>query len=64
MINLDASADIDRRYSSRFPERHFWLRPATFEERVTLAEAGPKGATLCVAIARRGADYYKVPFWS
>lgn len=64
MSHLAAPANIDRRYSTRFPDRHFWLRPATFEERVTLAEAGPKGTTLCVAIARRGADYYKIPFWS
>lgn len=64
MIDLAATAKIDQRYSSRFPHRHFWLRPATFEERVTLAPASPTGATLCIAIARRGDDFFAVPFWS
>ena len=64
MISLDASAKIDRRYSSRFPDRHFWLRPATLEERLSLAQAAPSGAALCIAIARRGDDYFAVPFWS
>jgi len=64
MINLETSANIDRRYSARFPGRQFWLRPATLEERVTLAQSWPKGATLCMAIARRGNDYFAVPFWS
>lgn len=64
MIDLESTAQIDRRYSSRFPRRHFWLRPATFEERMTLAEAVPAGASLCIAIARRGDDFFAVPFWS
>ena len=64
MIDLESTAQIDQRYSSRFPNRHFWLRPATFEERVTLAAAAPAGASLCIAIARRGDDFFAVPFWS
>lgn len=64
MINLESSAKIDQRFSSRFPNRHFWLRPATFEERVSLAEASPAGASLCIAIAKRGGDFFAIPFWS
>ena len=29
-----------------------------------MAGAGPQGATLCIAVACRGADFFAVPSWS
>lgn len=66
---LAASAKIDRRFARRFPDRSFWLRPATPEERRVILARKPDAASfspayLCIAIAHRDCDFLAFPFWA
>lgn len=69
MAVLAASAKIDRRYARRFPDRNFWLRPATPEERRVILSRKPDpaqfpNAALCISVAHWDSDFLAWPFWA
>ncbi|RNF33711.1 hypothetical protein A7A09_014570 [Paracoccus methylarcula] len=62
-------AKIDRRFARRFPNRGFWLRPASAEERkIQFRGRSEPGWHPCMAIMRgvgKHADkFHSLPFYS
>lgn len=58
-------AKIDRRFARRFPNRQWWLRPATMEERqVQFRGRSVEGWHPCLAVGRSGDRFMSMPFYA
>lgn len=61
--NLQKTAEADERFAQRFPDRRFWVRPASRGEVRTMFRGKVRGWHPCVVIARYEGDVYAhVPF--
>ncbi|SEN57991.1 hypothetical protein SAMN04488103_1066 [Gemmobacter aquatilis] len=59
------TAKIDRRFAKRFPERQWWLRPATAEERlVQFRGRSVEGWHPCLVVGRNGDKFMSMPFYA
>lgn len=56
--SLQKTAEADERFAQRFPDRRFWVRPASRGEVRTMFRGKVRGWHPCVVIARYEGDFY------
>lgn len=58
-------AKIDRRYARRFPNRQWWLRPASAQERQEQFRGrSVEGWHPCLVVGRAGDKFVSMPFFA
>ncbi|WP_145962836.1 hypothetical protein [Mangrovicoccus ximenensis] len=60
----DSKADPDLKFAERHPNRAFWVRRCTPEERLGCREKDEPGKYLCAAVFRYGPFFVPLPFWA
>ncbi|AMY70916.1 hypothetical protein [Frigidibacter mobilis] len=62
--DIQKTCDADERFAARFPDRQFWLRPASRGEVREIFGRKVRGWHPCLAVWREGDIYRKVPFFA